>query len=71
MRSADCDSQDKNFVGSLDWFAKRAGLHDWVDSILTHVAPIFPRYPGIVGNRPKPLLVECPADTVLVEKCQM
>ncbi len=40
MRSADRDSQDKNLVGSLDRFAQRAGFHDSVDSILTHVYPI-------------------------------
>ena len=37
MRSADRDSQDYNLVGSLDCFAKTAGSHDSVDSILTHV----------------------------------
>ena len=35
--SADCDSQDKSLVGSLDWFAKMAGSVDSVDLILTHV----------------------------------
>ena len=34
MKSADRDLQDKNLVGSLDRFAKAAGLRD---SILTHV----------------------------------
>ncbi len=37
VRSADCDSKDKNLVGSLDRFAKTAGSRDSVDSILTHV----------------------------------
>ncbi len=34
--NADRESQDKNFVGSLDRFAKTAGLRD---SIFTHVYP--------------------------------
>ena len=38
-RSADCDSQDKNLVGSLDRFVITAGSHDSVDSILTNVYP--------------------------------
>ncbi len=41
VRSADHDSQDKNLVGSLDRFAKTAGSHDSVDSILIHVYPYF------------------------------
>ena len=41
MRSADRDSQDKNFVGSLDRFAKTAGSRDAIDSILTHVIPLY------------------------------
>ena len=35
----DRESQDKNLAGSLDQFAKTAGSHDSVDSILTHVYP--------------------------------
>ncbi len=37
MRSADCVSQDKNLVGSVDLFTKTASSQDSVDSILTHV----------------------------------
>ncbi len=39
VRSADRVSQDKNLVGSLDWFAKMAGSRDLVESILIHVYP--------------------------------
>ncbi len=38
MRSEDRDLQDKNSVGSLDWFAKTAILHN---SILTHVHSFY------------------------------
>ncbi len=36
---ADLELQDRNFVGSLDRFAKTAGSHDSVNSIFTHVYP--------------------------------
>ena len=39
MRSAARELQDKDLVGSLDRFVKRAGSRDSVDSILTHVSP--------------------------------
>ncbi len=42
VRSADCDSQNKNLVGSLDRFAKKVGSRDSVDSLLTHVYPYIP-----------------------------
>ncbi len=38
-RSTDRESQDKNFVGLLDQFAKTAGSRDSFKAILTHVYP--------------------------------
>ncbi len=51
MRCADCESQDKNLVCSLDQFVKTAGLRDSVDSILTHCNPCIlnPSNMGQVG----------------------
>ncbi len=69
MWSADCDSQDKNLVGSLDLFGKTATSRGSVESILTHVYPSYYGYYGPYMLSPffKTTLIIRPH--ILVTKC--